>query len=134
MEDKIKILKIIHFAIVLGVVFASVFAGEIYSLSNLSVPDFNTTNLIYFAIPFLAVFLSNFLFRKSIQTISSANSIAKKMAIYQFASIIRWAIIEATIFLLIFGFPDFKVLGVLLILYLILIRPTNQSVYSELNI
>ncbi len=134
MEDKFKTIKMIHFAIITGVSLAYVFASEIHSFSDFELPEFNSSNLVYFVLPLLAIFISNFLYRKSLQNLVIEDSIDQKIAVFQKASLIRWAVIEGVAFLLLFLKPDFVVFGVLLIFYLILIRPTNDTIRTTLGI
>ena len=50
-----------------------------------------------------------------------------KIPAYQTASIIRLAILEGAAFLILFLKPDFILFGILLILYIIFIRPTETQ-------
>jgi hypothetical protein len=51
----------------------------------------------------------------------------EKIPYYQTASIIRLAILEGAAFLILFLKPDFLLFGILIILYIIFLRPTEQQ-------
>ncbi len=52
---------------------------------------------------------------------------------YQTASLIRWVIIEGAAFFILFSNPDFVILGILLIGYLIYLRPTEANIKRYLQ-
>ena len=53
---------------------------------------------------------------------------------YQTASIVRWAILEGGAFLILFLKPELAIFGLLLILYLFLVKPTKEKIEAELDI
>lgn len=55
-------------------------------------------------------------------------SLEDKFPLYQTASLIRWSVIEGAAFLLLFLNKDFMIFGILLILYLVFIRPTEDKI------
>lgn len=44
----------------------------------------------------------------------------------------RWAILEGAAFLILFLKPDFVLFGLLIIIYLIFLRPTEERVNNDL--
>jgi hypothetical protein len=133
MKEKIKALQIIHLAITLGVAFAYFFVGDITSISNIKLPEINSNSIVYLLIPIAAYFLSNFMFNNAINKIDKKLNLDDKIGFYQTASIIRWAILEAGAFIILFLKPDFIIFGVLIILYLLFIRPSENKINNDLN-
>ena len=43
----------------------------------------------------------------------------------------RWAILEGGAFLILFMKPDLLIFGIVLILYLVVLRPTEQKIVSD---
>ena len=131
MEKQIKVLKIIHLALLTGVTLAYIFVGDLF---NLSMPKLEGENLYYIFIPAIAVLASNFLFKNALSKIEHNNSKEEKLMQYQTASIMRWAILESGAFLILFLKPELAIFGLLLLLYLLLVRPTKEKIENELNI
>lgn len=133
MKEKIKILKLIHSATCIGVLLAYFFIGKLSSFTEIKLPKIDSNSIIYLAIPIMAYILSNFLFKNGIKKIDSKLSLDEKIAPYQTASIVRWAILEGAAFLILFIKPDFIIFGIVLIVYLFLLRPTATIIESDLN-
>lgn len=131
MKEKIKILKIIHLAICCSVVVAYIFFGK-FSVAQFSTEISSISNVPFLLVPIIAVFASNFMFTRQVNEIDSRLSMEEKLPVYQSASIIRWAILEGAIFLILFMFPTILIFGVFLILYLISLHPSENKVYNTL--
>ena len=131
MEKQIKTLQVIHLALLAGVSLAYFIIGDLF---NISMPKLEGENLYYIFIPAITVLASNFLFKNVLAKIESNNSKMEKLAQYQTASIMRWAILEAGAFLILILKPELVVFGLLLLLYLLLVRPTKEKIENELNI
>jgi len=134
MKEKLKTLQIIHLAITLGIVFAYFFVLDKNVLINFKLPKIDSNSIIFVLIPFIAIFLSNLLFKSGISKIDSSLSVENKLGVYQTSSIIRWAILEGAAFVLLFLKPDFFVFGIVIIIYLLTIRPTEDKVNIDLNL
>ncbi|WJS96650.1 MFS transporter [Flavobacterium johnsoniae] len=132
MNEKIKTLQIIHFAICAGTIAAYFFVGEI-SLEKLQIPAISTLSIIYTLIPILAYIISTFLFRSQIKQIDPKLKLEEKLSFYQAASIMRWAILEGAAFILLFLKPDYILFGILIIVYLIFLRPTEERIKNDLS-
>lgn len=132
MNEKIKVLQIIHLAICAGTVMAYLFIAQL-SLDNLKIETTDSSDLIYFAIPILAFFLSNFLFKSQLKQADPKLNPEDNFPIYQTASILRWAILEASALLILFLKQDLLLLGILIIVYLVFLRPTEDKMVSELS-
>ena len=132
MNEKIKVLQIIHLAICAGTVIAYLFIAQL-SIENLKIETTDSSDLIYFAIPISAFLLSNFLFKSQLKQADPKLKPLDNLPIYQTASIIRWAILEASVLLILFLKQDLLLLGILIIVYLVFLRPTEDRIVSELS-
>ena len=133
MTEKIKILKIIHLAICAGMILAYIFAGQ-FTIEQLKGQQIDSDDLVYLAIPFAAFFLSNFMFKSQLKQVDSRSTLEEKLPIYQTASIIRWAILEVGAFLILFMKPDLLIFGIILILYLVFLRPSEEKIVSDFQV
>lgn len=129
MQQKVKI---IHFALCLGLIIAYLLLGNINTVTNFSFESINTSNIIYPLIPVMAYLLSNSLFNSQLKNIDSKLKLEEKITFYQSASIMRWAVLEGAAFLILFLNKDFMIFGVLIITYLIFIRPTEDGIRMKL--
>ncbi|WP_281631402.1 MFS transporter [Flavobacterium luteolum] len=132
MNEKIKTLQIIHLAICAGTIIAYYIIGDL-SLETLHVPVIDTASIIYLAIPILAIVLSNILFKTQLKQIDPKLKLEDKMPIYQAASIMRWAVLEGAAFLILILKPDFILFGILILVYLIFLRPTTERIDNDLS-
>ena len=132
MNEKIKVLQIIHLAICAGTIIAYLFIAQL-SLESLQINITDSSDLLYFAIPILAFFLSNFLYKSQLKQVDPKLKLENNLPIYQTASIIRWAILEASALLILFLKQDLLLLGILIIVYLVFLRPTEDRIVSELS-
>ena len=132
MNQKIKTLQIIHAGICAGVTIGYFVVG------NLSFETFKSQTITADDIGFVALFvssfvLSNIVFKQQLKNIKPNQSFEEKFGIYQTASIIRYAILEGIAFLYLFVKPNLLFLGVLLIAYLIYLRPTQARIQTDLE-
>jgi hypothetical protein len=134
MQEKLKTLKIIHLAICGGVLVAYIILGQITSLDALKLPVINNDSIIYLLIPFAAFLASNGLYKFQLKKGNPKLSIEENLPIYQTASIIRWAILEGAALVLLVLKKDFIVFGLLIIVYLFLIHPSEDKIKRDLNI
>lgn len=132
MTEKIKTLQIIHLAICAGTIIAYFIVGDI-SLETLHVPIIDSASVLYLVIPILAFVLSSILFKAQLKQIDPKLKLEDKLPIYQAASIMRWAVLEGAAFLILFLKPEFILFGILLIVYLIFLRPTEDRITNDLS-
>ncbi|TDX14431.1 MFS transporter [Flavobacterium sp. S87F.05.LMB.W.Kidney.N] len=132
MNEKIKTLQVIHLAICAGTVLAYYFLGEL-SIEKLDIPTIDSTSLVYVSIPVLAFVFSSFLFKSQLKQIDPKFKAEEKMRIYQAASIMRWAVLEGAAFLILLLKPDFVLFGILIIIYIIFLRPTEERINNDLS-
>lgn len=133
MIEKIKTLQIIHLAICAGTILVYFFVGELSIEKLKTIPTIDSTSVVYVFIPVFAFVLSTFLFKSQLKQIDPKLKLEAKLPIYQAASIMRWAILEGAAFLLLFLKPDFILFGILIIIYLIFLRPTEERINSDLS-
>ena len=134
MKEQLKVFRIIHLALVAGLVVAYFVLGNLSDFSQLKLPTLNNDNMIYLAIPIAAFIISNLMFKMLISKIDNALSLKEKIVPYQSASIVRYAIIEGAAFLILILKPELIVFGLLLIVYLALLMPTEQRIKRDLQI
>ena len=127
MTEKLKTIKTIHLAICAGVIIAYFMIGDLSSLENLKMPSIDKASVIYLLIPISSIFLSNLLYKSQVNNIDSKLKLEEKIPFYQTASIIRLAILEGAAFLILFLKPDFLIFGILIIVYIIFLRPTETQ-------
>lgn len=133
MAQQLKVFKIIHLALIAGLILAYYFLGDLGNLTDLTFPTVNSENYIYLFIPIAAFIVSNLLFKNFVYKIDNNLSVQQKLVSYQTASIIRWAILEGAAFLILLIYPEFLLFGILLIVYLALLIPTEARIKRDLN-
>jgi len=132
MNQKLKTLQIIHLSICAGVILGYVILGD-FSPEVLQMPIVDSNSVIYAIIPLIAFVFSNFIFRSQINKINPKTSFDEQFPLYQTASIVRWAILEGAAFVLLILKKDFILFGILLIVYLLLLFPSEFRVKSDLE-
>lgn len=132
MSAKIKTLQIIHLAFCVGVILFYLFIGSV-SIENLNISNIDDSSLVYLALPVLAFVLSDFLFKNQLKQADKKLKAEDNSDVYQNASIIRWAVLEGAAMLIAILKPDFIISGILLIVYLILVRPTEARMKKDLE-
>ena len=133
MQDQLKTFKIIHLSLVVGLIVAYFFLGNLSDLSQLKRPTLDNDSMLYVILPIAAFLISNVMFRLLVSKIDNTLSLKEKIVPYQSASIVRYAIIEGTAFLILIIKPDFIIFGILLIVYLALLTPTEQRIKKDLK-
>ena len=98
MEQQLKVFKIIHLALIAGLILAYYFLGDLGNLTDLTFPTVNSENYIYLFIPIAAFIVSNLLFKNFVSKIDNNLSVQQKLVSYQTASIIRWQFWKAQLF------------------------------------
>ncbi|URM38728.1 MFS transporter [Flavobacterium anhuiense] len=132
MNEKIKTLQIIHLGICAGTIITYFIVGDI-SLETLNIPAIDSNSILYLVIPVLAFVLSSILFKAQLKQIDPKLKLEDKLPIYQAASIMRWAVLEGAAFLILFIKPEFILFGILLIAYLLYLRPTEERITNDLS-
>lgn len=132
MTQKIKTLQIIHLAICAGIIVAYFMLGNL-SMESLIITSIDSSEIVYVLIPILAFFLSNLLFKSQLKKVNPKLNPEENLPIYQTASIIRWAILEGAAFVILFVSPKFQLLGILILVYLAFLRPTEEIIKNDLQ-
>nr|WP_315149900.1 MFS transporter [uncultured Flavobacterium sp.] len=132
MTEKIKTLQIIHLAICAGIIVAYFMVGNL-SLDSLKIQSIDASEIVFVAIPILAFVLSNFLFKSQLKQANPKQKLEENLPVYQTASIIRWAILEGAAFIILFLSQKFLLFGILIILYLAFLRPTEDRINNDLQ-
>ncbi|HUH51958.1 MAG TPA: hypothetical protein VLZ11_07650 [Flavobacterium sp.] len=131
MSAKIKMLQTIHLALCLGVILFYLLIGGI-SVESLNIAKVDGSSLVYLALPVLAFVLSDFLFKNQLKKADHKLKAEDNYMVYQNASIIRWAVLEGAAMLIAILKPDFILFGILLIVYLAFVRPTEARMRKDL--
>jgi hypothetical protein len=139
-QNFVKIIAIIHAALLIGqVLFGIVAFDETKSIGlNLKLGS----DPFFYIVPFLIVagmLLGSFLFTQQVSNAADKNSLNEKLAGYQTALIIRFAISEGPSLLGIVGYMlsgnvIYLILVGINVLYFILIRPTKDKMAEDLNL
>ncbi|OXA94311.1 MFS transporter [Flavobacterium oncorhynchi] len=132
MTQKIKTLQIIHLAVCAGTILVYFFLGELSIEKLKNIPSIDSSSIVYVFIPVLAFVLSTFLFKSQLKQIDPKLKTEDKLPVYQTASIMRWTVLEGAAFLILFLKPDFILFGLLIIIYLIFLRPTEERINTDL--
>lgn len=137
-NNTIKILGLIHIALVFGLVVFLVFS---YYQSNGFSNGIDQGDIFIYITPIVAIsgyFGSQFMFKKLIAAIRKEDTLQYKLQKYQMASIIKFALIEGPSFLALFAYMisgntlHFAI-AICLIAYLILQRPTLDKFISQVK-
>jgi len=132
MKDKIKSLQTIHLALCGGLVAAFFTIGK-FSAESFKIENIESAEYFYLALPLLAVLVSNLIYKSLMRKIDAGLAIEEKLPAVQTATLIRWAIIEVAAFALLFGQTRLSFLSILLIVYLIFLRPSEERIDRDLK-
>jgi hypothetical protein len=134
MKEQIKTIQIIHLVLTAGLILAYTFLAEINSLEDLMIiPSIDTNSIIYLLIPIAAYIFSNLMFKNMLGKIDKKLKIEENFGAYQSAALARWAILEGAAFIIIINKPDFILFGILLIVYLAILRPSENNITNHLT-
>lgn len=133
MSEKLKPLKIIHIGLCLGVALAYFFIGDLMHL-ELDQVSFDTSSLAYLLIPVVAFYISKFLYKQLLSNVDRKAEPGAQVSAYQTACIVRWAVLEGAAFLILFLKAEFILFGVLLILYMAFLRPSEAAMERDIQL
>ena len=132
------LLSVTHSVVTAG---ALLFILFIFITTNDLVLGFPTGNNVFVylvpVISMIAYFGSNYYFQKKLAYMINSNSLREKLVLYQQTSIVRYAILDAATFFsaIAFMFSSnvfYLVISLLLLLYLIKLRPTKGKLAEDL--
>ncbi len=136
----VQTLTIIYMALLSGLLF---FVAIIFfQFDGGMTPTFDTSDTLLLVYPIIAIGAilgSQTIFKKLLTAAESKPGLKAKLASYQTASIIKFAIIEGPAFFgiilsMITGNTAFIAIAGVLIIYLLLQKPSRSKVESELNL
>lgn len=133
MKEKLKTIQTIHIALVSGLILAYVFAGDLLHLKFFNFPEIETATIPYLVIPLGAIYMGNILYKKQLKSADKKLPLEDKIGMYQTASIIRWALVEGPAFLILFLAPEFILVGLILIVYLAFLRPSEDGMKRDFD-
>jgi DMSO reductase anchor subunit len=133
MQSPLKTLQIVHMALVTGVTMAYIVIGQINSLEFFNISKLNNTSLLVVLGVVMVALISNLIYNQVLMQISKTATNQEQFAKYQTANIIRLAVLEGTALLILFLQNDVLFMGLLLIVYMILLRPTENRMKHDLN-
>lgn len=136
----IKTITIIH----LGLLSAPTLFGFVaYAQAKDTFLDYsNTDDTFMLVVPIIAlsgIFMGNLLFKQSLIAARKADSLQNKLAKFQTASLIKYALIEGPAFLAAVAFFQtnnltYLYIAAILILYLYILRPTKDKIEKGLQL
>lgn len=134
MKPNIKTLQIIHLALCAGVIVAFTILSNINSISDIfNITEVSTDDYLYIAIPLIAFVASNFIYKLLLKKVDENATEDFNFSVFQTASIARWAILEGSAFVILFLKPEFILFGILILIYLILLRPTEHRFKNDIS-
>lgn len=130
--------SIIHFALVAGVL---ILALVMYSITENQKLDLSYRgDPMFFIVPIMAIagiLVGNYLYINNIKRLTSKNTLREKLAGFQTASIIKYALLEGPALLGLVAFMNegnqyFLIISILLVFWLIMQRPTRDKIERDL--
>jgi len=134
MKEQLKKIQLIHLALILGVAFTYYFLSDLSSFNDLfTLPDINSSTIYIAITPMIAFVSGNLVFKNMLSKIDKKVKVEDNFGAYQTASLVRWSILEGTAFFIITTNTDFILFGVVLIIYLALLRPSESIIQNDLK-
>jgi hypothetical protein len=127
MKEKFKIIKTMRLFLVSGVTITYFLIGDLESMNFLEYKEIDSSNFIYIVVPIIAIILGNYLYKDQLKNVDKRLKLEEKIGTYQTASLIRWATIEGAAFFVLFYNTEFVLIGMLLILYMLFLKPSEQK-------
>lgn len=133
----VKTNSLIYYSILLALVFVTVIFFINHENQEIIFDLQNQNFLISIGLGLSAIVLSSFVFNYFKNQIDDKLPLQGKIAKLQTSYIIRYAIIEMPVFLIIFLLQDNKsyfIIPAILILFLLLIKPSRSKIEEDLNL
>ena len=131
MTEQLRVAKLIHLALLIGLLLAYFFLGD---LDNVTPSSIDAESMVYVLIPLGAITASIILFKSLVGKIDPKLTIEEKVPHYQIALIVRWAILEGAAFVILFIKPDFILFCLIIIIYFMTLRPSQQKMVNDLKL
>ena len=132
MEQKLKVLRIIHLAFIGQALFMYFIFGEVDKLEFLDFKNVEGPAYLMLFVPIAAVFASDFLYKQMLKKVERNSTDDQKIQHYMVACILRWALVEGPVFFLLF-MEDFILVGLMLIGYLAFIGPSKDKMEQDIE-
>ena len=131
MEEKIKPIKFIHLALVLGVSAAYFFLGELNNLEFLDFGDWDSVSYAVLTLPIAVVFGMNIVYKNILKSADKSLPLEQKLGSYMTANIVRWALLEGVSMVLLILRPEMMLIGILCILYMAYLFPSVDRMNQD---
>lgn len=120
MKEKFRVFIIIYAALLSGIIVMAFLTGAIDFETNFRLSE---EELPWLFLPVAAITLSQFLYRNTMKQLKTKTDEDDRIAVYQTASIIRWAILEgaAIVCIVLPGIPAINVL--IMVAFYLLVCP-----------
>lgn len=136
----LQILSMLHIGLLIGLIAFTFFAY--YTGDALKTESYPNGDIFFYLVPIGAIigyFLSNSVFKNMVHKIPEKLPLQSKLARYQSASLIKYAILEAPAFLALFAFLQssnalYLTIAVTLIIYFFTQRPTEDKIKKALSL
>lgn len=136
-KNYLKTISILHIALVAGPLLLGTFFYLQTDVSTTSEDD-----MMIYIFPLLGVagiFVGQFLFKQLTSKLKKDATLSSKLATYQTASLVRWALVEGPALLNFVWFGNtsnslFLAIGATLLIYLFLLRPTKTKIQNDLKL
>jgi len=138
LKKYLRRLKIMHFGLVAGMLFISLF---VYVLQKNPLPNFPGENsTLFYLVPVAALtgyFAGIYIFNKLLNPLETEQKLSLKLARYQTASLLHYTCLEAPALLALYaymiqGYLFYAAIAVFLILYLFAQRPTRVKIVRRI--
>lgn len=136
-ENFYKSTNIVFLGIIGGLAAVTIF---FYLNQQKSEFDFNVKDSKFFisaALTLAAIPFSSFMYSWFKKKITAEMPLSEKFAKYQTASLVRFALLELTAFLIIFFLQDSKIYFVFpffIVVYMIFLKPSKEKMMDEMNL
>ena len=138
-KPSFKTIQIIYASLIIGVIAFFAFTVDTIPIKNFEYDDHTIFTLIVPIFFIIGVFLSHFLFQKSITKIKPADSLFSKLTQYQTANIMRGAPLEGIGFIAIVATSTtanyyYLIYGLLAILLMLVFFPTKNKFLNLIHL
>lgn len=134
----LRISTIIHLALVAGVLIFGIVMFSIRQNQKLELSY--TGDIMFFLVPILAIagiLVGNYQYANTMKVLASKNTLREKLAGFQTASIVKYAMLEGPALLGLVSFMNegnqyFLIISILLALWLLMQKPTRDKIERDL--
>lgn len=117
MKEKFRVLIILYASLLAGIIIFAFFTG---SIDWNTILEISKAEMPYLLLPVVAIGLSEILYKNNMKQLETKSSVDERTAVYQSASVVRWAILEGSA-LVVIVLPNIPRINVLVIVAFYLI-------------